>query len=933
MIGKLLAKVVGSRNERVLKKLRPTVARVNELEDRFRKQSDEALAQKTVRFRERLDRGEQLDDMLPEAFAAVREAGRRALDMRHYDVQIAGGILLHQGTICEMKTGEGKTLVATLALYLNALAGRGSHLVTVNDYLAQRDAEWMGRIYNFLGLSVGHVVHDRPQAERQMAYRCDITYGTNNEMGFDYLRDNMKFSLDHMVHRYLVGEERTDKDYEFAYAIVDEVDSILIDEARTPLIISGAAEESSELYYKINGIIPRLRKEEDYILDEKSHSAVLTDDGVERVERILRRLGLLPQGTDLYHPDNIELLHHVAQALKGHTLYKLDVNYCVKDGKVVIIDEFTGRMMPGRRWSDGLHQAVEAKEGVAIQSENLTLATISYQNYFRLYRTLGGMTGTAETEANEFAQTYKLDVVVVPTDQPCIRDDSEDVVYKSERGKFRAVIDEIKDCYKHGQPVLVGTISVEKSEVLSKMLKRQGIPHNVLNAKHHEREADIVAQAGRWKGVTIATNMAGRGTDIVLGGNPKYLARDKANTDDEGSEVFQRALKLYMKTWRDEHERVKDAGGLHILGTERHESRRIDNQLRGRSGRQGDEGSSRFYLSLEDDLMRIFGSERIQGIMEWSGLQEDEPIEHKWVTKAISNAQRRVEGHHFDIRKHLLEYDDVMNLQRKTIYQARRQILSGETGEEMVLDMLEDLVVGIVDAGCPEEAHVEEWDLEGVAASVREQFGLAFDLFDLEQARHLEAELIQERVWGAVEATWRKRCEALEPIAEAMNERNADDPNYKPREGLDLLLEVTRDVWLREIDVRWREHLQAMEHLREGISLRGYAQRDPKKEYAREGYDLFSAMMDTIKSNVASVLFRIQLDTEDQVASLQPRRRRGPQRLQMGRGAEMGGVPPPASGTVRRSQPKVGRNDPCHCGSGRKYKKCCLPKDQAALSA
>jgi len=929
MIGKLFAKIVGNRNDRLLKKLDPLVARINALEDRFRKQSDEALAQKTLRFRERLDRGESLDDMLPEAFAAVREASRRVLEMRHYDVQLAGGILLHRGTICEMKTGEGKTLVATLPLYLNALTGKGAHLVTVNDYLATRDAEWMGQIYNFLGLSVGSIFHDKSDAERQMAYRCDITYGTNNEFGFDYLRDNMKFSLGRMVHHYLVGEERGEKDHEFNFAIVDEVDSILIDEARTPLIISGAAEDSSELYYRINDLVPKLRKEEDYIVDEKSHSAVLTDDGVERVERLLHQMGTLPSGTDLYHPDNIELLHHVNQALRGHTLYKLDVNYCVKDGKVVIIDEFTGRMMPGRRWSDGLHQAVEAKERVDIQSENLTLATISYQNYFRLYRTLGGMTGTAETEAREFGETYKLDVLVVPTNMTCVRADHEDVVYKSERGKFRAVIDEIKDCHKRGQPVLVGTISVEKSEVLAKMLKRQGIPHNVLNAKHHEREADIVAQAGRWKGVTIATNMAGRGTDILLGGNPKYLARAKAGTEDEASEGFQRALKLYMKTWKDEHERVKDAGGLHILGTERHESRRIDNQLRGRAGRQGDAGSSRFFMSLEDDLMRIFGSERIQSIMEWSGLEEDEPIEHKWVTKAIGNAQSRVEAHHFDMRKHLLEYDDVMNVQRKTIYKARRKILGGQTAEDMVLDMLEDLVLGMAGNFCSEDEHIDQWDLDGLEAAVRDQFGIPFDVDDMKESSRVTPELVQENVWGAVEKAWQSRCQALEPIAQAMNERNAEDPNFKRRKGVDLMMEVTQDVWLREIDTRWREHLQAMEHLREGIGLRGYAQKDPKKEYQKEGYELFASMMDSIKANVVSVLFRVQLETEEQVESLQPRRRRAPKQITMGRGAEGGGAPP-RSGTVKRSQPKVGRNDPCPCGSGKKYKKCCLPKEQAA---
>ena len=922
---KLFKKVVGDANSRQLKELRPLVVRINELEDRFRKNSDEDLALKTLRFRERLDQGEPLDDMLPEAFAAVREAGRRTMRMRHYDVQMVGGILLYRGTICEMKTGEGKTLAATLPLYLNGLSGKGAHLVTVNDYLAARDAEWMSTIYNYLGLSVGVVVHDQEQTERKKAYRCDITYGTNNELGFDYLRDNMKYALDRMVHRYLVGEEeRTAKDYEFNYAIVDEVDSILIDESRTPLIISGAAEESSELYNKINALIPKLRKEEDYVVDEKAHSAVLTDHGVVRVESILRNMGLLPGSQDLYHPDSIEFLHHINQALKGHTLYKRDVNYMVTEGKVIIIDEFTGRAMEGRRWSDGLHQAVEAKEGVDIQSENLTLATISYQNYFRLYKKLGGMTGTADTEAKEFQDTYKLDTVVVPSNKPVVREDWDDVVYKNERGKFRAVVEEIKECRAKGQPVLVGTVNVDKSEVLHKLLQREGIPHNVLNAKQHEREAEIVAQAGSFGAVTIATNMAGRGTDIVLGGNPKHSAKIAAGTDDEDSEAYQKALKKQMVTWKDEHEKVKKAGGLHILATERHESRRIDNQLRGRSGRQGDPGSSRFYLSLEDDLMRIFGSERVQTIMEWSGLEEDEPIEHKWVTKSIQGAQKRVEGHHFDIRKNLLEYDDVMNLQRKTIYKMRRAILSGVSGEESVLDMLEDLVIAVVDTHVRPGTDRDDWDLVGMAIGLKDQFNLDFDMVSLASTDHLEPESVQDQIWGAVEASWKRRCEDLSPIAAGINARHAEDPNFRKRSGVDLMLEVTRDIWLREIDTRWREHLQTMDHLKEGIHLRGYAQKDPKKEYAKEGFDLFSAMMDTIKANVINVLMRVQLDTEDQVEALQPRRRRAPQRLTMSHGG--GGTSRPT--TVKRSQPKVGRNDPCPCGSGKKYKKCHYSTDQ-----
>jgi preprotein translocase subunit SecA len=921
-------RVLGTRNEREIKKIRPILVRVNELEDRFRKQSDDDLARKTLRFRERLDRGESLDEMLPEAFATVREAARRTLGMRPYDVQIVGAVFMHNGTICEMKTGEGKTLVATLPLYLNGLEGKGCHLVTVNDYLASRDAAWMGEVYNFLGLSVGSIVHDQPKLERKAAYASDITYGTNNEFGFDYLRDNMKFTFPEMVHRYLEGDDRTDKDFEFNFAIVDEVDSILIDEARTPLIISGAAEESSDLYYKINDVIPKLRKEEDFIVDEKAHSAVLTEPGVERVESIIRKMGLMQGGTDLYHPDNIELLHHVNQAVKAHTLYKREVNYLVKDGKVVIIDEFTGRLMPGRRWSDGLHQAVEAREGVAIESENLTLATISFQNYFRLYKKLAGMTGTADTEAKEFHETYKLDTVVIPTNEPVIREDAEDVVYKSERGKFKAVAEEIKDCQRRGQPVLVGTISVEKSEVLSKMLKRANVAHNVLNAKFHEREAEVVAQAGRKGAVTIATNMAGRGTDIVLGGNAAFLAKAESGSDDEGTSAYQKAFAKFQRNWKSEHQDVKNAGGLHILATERHESRRIDNQLRGRAGRQGDEGSSRFFLSLEDDLMRIFGSDRMQGLMDTLGMEEDEPIEHKWVTKALANAQKRVEGQHYDMRKHLLEYDDVMNVQRKTIYKTRRAILSGQMGEEMVLDMLEDVVLQILASTTPEGVHPHEWDMDGLREGMRDQFNIDFDVEGFGDQNRLDLETVQDQVWRAVESRWGGRCEEVDGIAAAMNERNAEDPNYKDNAGVDIMLGIARDIWLREIDTRWREHLQAMEHLREGIGLQGYAQKDPKKEYAKEGFALFASMMEAIKGNVVTVLMRIQLDDEESVGSVSPRRRRGPTKIRATRGSEGGGRAEKQA-TVRREAPKVGRNEPCPCGSGKKYKKCHLLEEEA----
>ncbi len=919
MIGKVFRKIFGTRNDRQLKKVRPIVARINELGPRMKKKSDEALRAKTAQFKERIANGESLDDILPEAFAVVREAADRVLGMRHFDVQLIGGIFLHRGFITEMKTGEGKTLVATLPLYLNALTGKGCHLVTVNSYLAQRDAEWMGKVYNFLGLSVGVVVHGLSDSERRAAYRADITYGTNNEFGFDYLRDNMKYSLDKMVQR------------ELHYAIVDEVDSILIDEARTPLIISGQSQDSSDLYYKIDEVVRNLRKELDYIVDEKAHSATLTEDGVERVEQMLRKRGLLQEG-DLYSPENIELLHHVNQAITAHTLYKPDVNYLVTDGKVVIIDEFTGRLMPGRRWSDGLHQAVEAKEGVKIKAEQITLATISFQNYFRLYEKLAGMTGTADTEAEEFMSTYKMETIVIPTHLPVRRIDHQDVIYKTEAAKFKAVVREIEDCHRRGQPVLVGTVSVEKSEVLSKMLKRRGIPHTVLNAKHHKREAEIVAQAGRKGAVTIATNMAGRGTDIVLGGNPKGLAKMHSLVDDEDSEEFKEKLEHFKEICAKERDEVLKAGGLHILGTERHESRRIDNQLRGRSGRQGDPGSSRFYLSLEDDLMRIFGSERISKIMETLGMDDDEPIEHKWVSKAIENAQRKVEAHNFDIRKNLLEYDDVMNIQRKTIYSLRKKILAEGATEDMFLDMMEDLIVAAMETYTPEGTHVEEWDVKGLLDGIRGQFNVTVEGIDPDAPPPYEE--LQEKIWLAVEGAFKKRIHAMDPLAEEINRAHEGEPDYEPKTGADLFLEVAKDVYLQEIDTRWREHLQNMDALREGIGLRGYAQKDPKKEYQREGYEIFSRMIETINSNVISVLFRIVVDSEEQVKAMAPKRK-APKQVQAHRGQEASATgssapPEPAKPkTYRRSRPKVGRNDPCPCGSGKKYKKCCLPKDLA----
>ena len=707
MFGDLLKKIVGSKNDRELKRIRPMVDQMNDFERRVSPLTNDQLRAKTAEFKERIGKGESLDEILPEAFAVVRETARRTLGERHYDVQLIGGIVLHEGTIAEMATGEGKTLVSTLPAYLNSLKGEGVHIVTVNDYLAKRDSEWMGAIYKFLGLSVGVILHELNDKERKIAYGCDITYGTNNEFGFDYLRDNMKFDIEDYVQR------------ELNYAIVDEVDSILIDEARTPLIISGPAEESTDKYYKINRVIPFLKREQDYQLEEKSHTAFLTEEGVAHVEKLIHV-------ENLYDPRNIETLHHVNQALRAYTLFKRDVDYVVKDGEVIIVDEFTGRLMPGRRWSDGLHQAVEAKENVRIENENQTLATITFQNYFRMYKKLSGMTGTADTEAAEFKKIYNLDVMVIPTNMPLIRTNYPDVIYKTEDEKFRAAVREIEELYKMGRPVLVGTISIEKSERVSHFLKKKGIPHNVLNAKHHEREAEIIAQAGRAGAVTISTNMAGRGTDILLGGNPKAMARAMVTEEDTDPEALQKAYeKAYEKALdivKKEKEKVVQVGGLHVLGTERHEARRIDNQLRGRAGRQGDPGSSRFYLSLEDDLLRIFGSERISSIMDRLGIEEEQPIEHRLVSRAIENAQRRVEAHNFEIRKHLLEYDNVMNQQREVIYSQRREVLAGEDLKESVQEMIEEQAEGIIDLYADEKVHPEEWDMKGLQDAVYQQF-------------------------------------------------------------------------------------------------------------------------------------------------------------------------------------------------------------------
>lgn len=885
MLG-ILTKIIGTKNERELKKLWPVVEQINSLEQLMVSLDNAGLKTKTDEFRKRLEAGETVDDILPEAFAVVRETSRRVLNMRHFDVQLIGGIVLHNGQIAEMKTGEGKTLVATLAVYVNALDGRGVHLITVNDYLAKRDAQWMGPIYNFLGLSVGVIQHDTSfiydpsyysedkrlqklrSVTRQEAYRADITYGTNNEFGFDYLRDNMRYDINDYVQR------------ELNYAIVDEVDSILIDEARTPLIISGPSEESTDKYYKIDKIIPRLNKETDFTIDEKARTAMLTEEGNIKVEKML-------DAGNLYDPANIELVHHVNQALKAHALFKRDVDYIVKDNEVIIVDEFTGRLMPGRRWSDGQHQAIEAKEGVKIASENQTLATITFQNYFRMYKKLAGMTGTADTEAAEFGKIYKLDVAVIPTNQPMIRIDNADVVFKNEKGKFRAVVEEIEDCYKRGQPVLVGTISIEKSEILSSMLKK-GVPHNVLNAKYHEREAEIISQAGKSATITIATNMAGRGTDIVLGGNPEGLAKDLLKDKKEYAEQdYQDAMNRAVDLCKKDKDKVISQGGVHILGTERHEARRIDNQLRGRSGRQGDPGSSRFYLSLEDDLMRIFGSERISGLMGKLGMDESQPIEHKWITKAIESAQKKVEAHNFDIRKHLIEYDDVMNKQRTEIYSFRRELLAGKDMKEKILEMTENALDDLLFIYCPENKHPEEWDANGLRDALFGQFSIY---------PHTEAKAFEDF-----------REELLTEVKQAYD-------NKEKEIGAETLRYLEKVIMLQVVDSQWKDHLLSMDHLKEGIGLRGYGQRDPLVEYKKEAFHMFSEMSDRISSEVVSRLFKIQIAREEDARkkiSLKPAK------IQYNTGS-MEGKPQ----TVTKSK-KVGRNDPCMCGSGKKYKKCC----------
>ena len=1061
MFDSVLKKVFGTKHQREVKRMQPMVSAISALEPEIQKLSDAQLRGKTADFRQQLDNGAPLDDLLIPAYAVAREAGKRVLGMRHYDVQLVGGIVLHQGKIAEMKTGEGKTLVATLPCYLNGLEGKGVHVVTVNDYLASRDAEWMGKLYGFLGLSTGVVVPGQSNAVKKRAYNCDITYGQNNEFGFDYMRDNMKFSIYDYVQRDL------------NYAIVDEVDSILIDEARTPLIISGPGETASEKYQQINEIIPRLRVEEHYDLDEKNRSVTLTEEGMESAQDLLAGRGLLGgDGANLYDPVNLETLHILQQCLRAHALYNRDQHYMVADdGKVMIIDEFTGRALPGRRWSDGLHQAVEAKERVPIQSENLTLATISFQNLFRLYRKLSGMTGTADTEATEFHNIYELDVVVIPTNEPISRDDAEDLIYKTEREKFKAICEEIEVSHKAGQPVLVGTTSVEKSDAVAHFLNRRSIPHNVLNAKQHEREAYVVAQAGTPGAVTVATNMAGRGTDIVLGGNPQMLARMDV-LENSAEEVLAdparrdaavaKATEHFITKCKQDAQHVKDAGGLRIIGTERHESRRIDNQLRGRSGRQGDPGASRFFLSLEDDLMRIFAGERVQAMMDRLGMEEDVPIEHRWVTRAVENAQKKVEERNFDIRKHLLEYDDVMNQQRKSMYALRKQVLRGEyrsvptdderkagvepesfvdevdaelvsrvakvlenmvkfhayplpddgltqdevpahrkraaesdlasltdvrveqlekdlylwfgcvvpleeyrkdpvgaykhveeavgmslsEQKERLLDLVDEIAVTMTEHACPPGKHYEDWDLDGLERAYKEQFGIeATGIREITDRDELLAKLYAD--------------------AEAVLVRKEDEF------GTENFLRLFRDLYLQEIDKQWMDHLQAMDHLRDGIGLRGYGQRDPKKEYQREGFDMFLEMVQSVKSSVTVSMFTVERAGEEELRQLEERRRQASERRQrqirathQGEGGPEGGrqqqaglsrrqrraaaardrragpgaaAPPPPQATpqqatVQRDRPKVGRNDPCYCGSGKKYKNCHYREDQAAAS-
>ena len=906
MFNRALTSLFGSRNERVLRQLSRTVHRINALEPEMEKLDDAALRGKTAEFQQRHAAGESLDKLLPEAFAVAREASRRTLGMRPYDVQLIGGMVLHQGKIAEMRTGEGKTLVATLPVYLNAIAGKGVHVVTVNDYLARRDSAQMSKLYNFLDLTVDVVYPGMDHADKHAAYAADITYGTNNEFGFDYLRDNMALSKEQRYQRGL------------HYAIVDEVDSILIDEARTPLIISGPAEDSPQLYIAVNKIVPRMIRqaeedsEGDYWVDEKQKQVHLSEAGMQHADELLREVGVIDQDSGLYDSKNLAVVHHLNAALRANGIYQRDVDYIVRDGEVIIVDEFTGRTLAGRRWSDGLHQAVEAKEGVPIQRENQTLATVTFQNLFRMYKKLAGMTGTADTEAFEFQSIYGLEVVVIPTHKPMIRKDNPDMIFLSQTPKYNSVIEDIRDCHKRGQPVLVGTTSIEVSELLSGLLKKAGVAHEVLNAKHHEREAHIVAQAGAPGQVTIATNMAGRGTDIVLGGSLEVAL---AELPEGASEVDRARVKA---EWKKRHEQVLAAGGLHIIGTERHESRRIDNQLRGRSGRQGDPGSSRFYLSLEDNLLRIFGGEGLVRWMKRFGMKDDDALEDRMISRQIEKAQRKVEQHNFDIRKHLLEFDDVANDQRKVIYTQRDELLEGEEVAATVVDIREDVVQTMVQAYVPPQSIDEQWDIAGLDRELESQFGLSLDLRHwLEQQSEIDAETIRRHV--------------DEAVAELFRDKEAQI-------GAETMRQLEKHVMLTVVDNAWKDHLSSMDYLRQGISLVGYAQQDPKQAFKREAFKLFSDMLARIKSEVVQMLARIRIRSEEEVAAMEAEQQRMAERLQKQMLATGGGAPPDAFGNagaaapddgarlapqpVQHAGPKVGRNEPCPCGSGKKYKHC-----------
>lgn len=906
MIGKLANKIFGSRNQRVLSRYKKVVNQINQMEESISALNNEQLAAKTQEFKQRVSSGETLDSVLPEAFAVVREAGRRALGMRHFDVQLVGGMVLNNGNIAEMRTGEGKTLVATLPVYLNALTGESVHVITVNDYLAKRDAEWMGKLYNLLGLTVGVIVSGLGDVERKQAYEADITYGTNNEFGFDYLRDNMKFSADQRVQRDLY------------FAVVDEVDSILIDEARTPLIISGPTDDNSELYVKVDKLVPNLvqqaseESEGDFYVDEKSKQVFLSEQGHQHIEDLLIEEGLLTQDDSLYDVANIGLLHHINASLRANVLFQKNVDYIVRNGEVIIVDEFTGRTMPGRRWSEGLHQAVEAKEGVKIQNENQTLASITFQNYFRLYEKLSGMTGTADTEAFEFQSIYGLEVVVVPTHKDMLRDDLGDLVYLTLQEKFAAIIDDIKDCMQRGQPVLVGTASIEASEHLSKLLTDANVDHQVLNAKHHASESQIIQQAGKSGAVTIATNMAGRGTDIVLGGNLEAQLAELGEAPEAAN------VEEIKSSWQKHHDRVLEAGGLHIIGTERHESRRIDNQLRGRSGRQGDPGSTRFYLSLEDNLMRIFASDRVRTMMQKLGMDEGEAIEHPWVSKAIENAQRKVESHNFDIRKNLLEYDDVANDQRKVIYEQRNELMSSEDISENIEDIRFDVVSNIIDTFIPPGSMAEQWDVDSLTSTLQKEVNVELPIQDwLDKDDNLYEEPLRERIHAAVNSLFNEKKQLL---------------------GVEMMQKLQKDVMLQVLDSKWKEHLAAMDYLRQSIGLRGYAQKNPKQEYKREAFEMFQQMLNEIKQDTIGFLCHVKFQSPEEVAPLAEVKEPQPSELQMQHEQAADVLHPGEMETsgqsdeptpiavkpeqVKRTDKKIGRNEPCPCGSGKKFKHC-----------